>query len=175
MRKKFLYTNKDLLKLEGKLGQVNVRSANIDDIDSIISLQNKAFPNDPLAFTHVSLNEKLKDRSRYLLVAEYRNIFAGYASLTDRRFRPWTGGDFLAVEREFSGRGIGVKIMITALQRARRPLMRIFVARSNMRARKLYKRMGFRSNGVRKAHYPNGDDALVLLAFTGFGRDKYDI
>ncbi len=175
MRKKFLYTSKNLEKLQSKLEQVKVRSANIDDIGSIISLQNKAFPNDPLAFSHASLHEKLKDRSRYLLVAEFRNKFAGYASLTDRRFRPWTGGDFLAVEQEFSGRGIGAMIMIKALQRAKRPLMRIFVARSNMRARKLYKRMGFHSNGVRKAHYPNGDDALVLLAFTGFGRNKHDI
>lgn len=169
MKKYFLHSKQNFVKLESKLQQITVRSANIDDIDSIISLQNKAFPDDDLAFSHDSLREKIISKSHYVLVAEYRKKFAGYASLTDRRFRPWTGGDFLAVEQGFFGRGIGAKIMMTAFQRAKRPLVRIFVARSNMRARKLYKKLGFRSNGVRKAHYPNGEDALVLIAFTGFG------
>ncbi|MEP2980985.1 MAG: GNAT family N-acetyltransferase [Lentilitoribacter sp.] len=169
MKKKLLHSSKNFEKLESKLQQITVRSANIDDIDSIISLQNKTFPDDELAFNHDSLRKKINDKSHYVLVAEYRNRFAGYASLTDRCFRPWTGGDFLAVEQDFFGRGIGAKIMMTAFQRAKRPLMRVFVARSNMRARKLYKKLGFRSNGVRKAHYPNGEDALVLIAFTGFG------
>jgi ribosomal-protein-alanine N-acetyltransferase len=74
----------------------------------------------------------------------------------------------VAVDAPWRGHGIGGRLVLAILDRARRRgATEVFleVRRSNITAQRLYRRIGFREIGVRKAYYVRPvEDALVLRA-----------
>lgn len=140
--------------------------AGLENITEILSLQEIHFPDDALKFHESSLTEKIQSTPCYVFIAKFQGQFAGYAILTDRPYRPWTGGDFLAVKPEFYGRGIAAYLMGHGLKVCSRPFLRIFVRPSNVGALKLYKRFNFVKVSTRRNNYPDGEDAIVMMALT---------
>jgi len=74
----------------------------------------------------------------------------------------------VAVDLPWRGRGIGGRLVLAILDRARRRGARevfLEVRRSNTTAQRLYRRLGFREIGVRKQYYVRPvEDALVMRA-----------
>ena len=75
----------------------------------------------------------------------------------------------LCVDPDQHGRGLGRRMMVHLMQLAQEEFCTIFlleVRRSNAAARHLYESLGFKTLGVRKGYYPNGEgmteDALVM-------------
>jgi ribosomal-protein-alanine N-acetyltransferase len=73
----------------------------------------------------------------------------------------------LAVRPELRGRGLGLQMLEAVIGEARRlgaESLALEVRRSNVAAQRLYKRAGFRENGVRKSYYTQPvEDALLLI------------
>ncbi|HEX7280850.1 MAG TPA: ribosomal protein S18-alanine N-acetyltransferase [Vicinamibacterales bacterium] len=73
----------------------------------------------------------------------------------------------LAVRPELRGRGLGLQMLEAVIDEARRlgaESLALEVRRSNVAAQRLYKRAGFRENGVRKSYYTQPvEDALLLI------------
>lgn len=75
----------------------------------------------------------------------------------------------LCVDRQHHGQGLGRQMMGHLMQCAQDAFCTIFlleVRRSNTAARRLYESLDFKTLGVRKGYYPNGEgateDALVM-------------
>jgi ribosomal-protein-alanine N-acetyltransferase len=73
----------------------------------------------------------------------------------------------LAVRPELRGRGLGLEMLEAVIDEARRlgaESLALEVRRSNVAAQRLYKRAGFREDGVRKSYYTQPvEDALLLI------------
>ncbi|MGO9061947.1 MAG: ribosomal protein S18-alanine N-acetyltransferase [Candidatus Binataceae bacterium] len=71
----------------------------------------------------------------------------------------------VAVHPDFRQRGIGEALMAEAVAEARArkaQLMILEVRRSNLAARKLYRKFGFEERRLRRNYYGPGEDALVM-------------
>ena len=73
----------------------------------------------------------------------------------------------LAVRPELRGRGLGLQMLEAVIAEARRlgaESLALEVRRSNVAAQRLYKRAGFREDGIRKSYYTQPvEDALLLI------------
>lgn len=71
----------------------------------------------------------------------------------------------VAVHPDFRRSGIGEALMAEAVNEARArkaQLMILEVRRSNIEARKLYRKFGFEERRLRRNYYGPGEDALVM-------------
>jgi [ribosomal protein S18]-alanine N-acetyltransferase len=71
----------------------------------------------------------------------------------------------VAVHPDFRQRGIGEALMLAAISEARARkahLMILEVRRSNLEARRLYRKLGFEERRLRRNYYGPGEDALVM-------------
>ena len=143
---------------------VSVRAAEPGETGRIIDLLDDLFPNDPIRPPDEEFAERAEQRHPYLFVAMADNGVAGFVILRDRPLRLWTSVDFVGVDPAHQGKGVGTALTRHALLTAHRPLVRLFVRPSNIRAHALYGRCGFRSAGRRKANYPDGEDAIIMMA-----------
>ena len=145
--------------------KIETRAARLSDYDALDRLQNDAFPGDALLLSLADMKSHLAgDTPGAILVATEGERVVGYAVLTDRPKRPWTGCDFIAVAPTHAHRGIGARLLEEIFRGARRPLLRGHVRASNTTARRLYRRHGFVSTGRKRSFYLNGDDAIAILA-----------
>jgi [ribosomal protein S18]-alanine N-acetyltransferase len=73
----------------------------------------------------------------------------------------------LAVRPELRGRGFGIQLLEAVIAEAHRlgaGSLALEVRRSNVAAQRLYKKAGFREDGVRKSYYTKPvEDALLLI------------
>jgi ribosomal-protein-alanine N-acetyltransferase len=73
----------------------------------------------------------------------------------------------LAVRPELRGRGLGIELLRAIMvesQRLGAESLALEVRRSNVAAQRLYKKAGFREDGVRKSYYTQPvEDALILV------------
>ncbi len=72
----------------------------------------------------------------------------------------------LGVAPAFRRRGVALALTTGLLDRAARQgcaSATLEVRRGNDAARRLYERLGFRAEGVRKGYYTDGEDALIYL------------
>ncbi len=140
----------------------DVRPMQLGDVDEIQMMHQRFFGKEELR-----AGDESAGQYHDVIVAEIDGTICGYAALADRPWRPWTSWDFLAVDSQFAGRGIGRALLRECVRRSRRPLLRLFVRPSNRQARSLYVAEGFRQFGVRRQNYPDGEDALIFMRCTG--------
>ncbi|EFL89799.1 GNAT family N-acetyltransferase [Ahrensia sp. R2A130] len=107
-----------------------------------------------------------EDHREYLLIAEIDSRIVGHAMLRDRPMRPWTSGDSMVVVEPYRRSGVARALLFQAIASCHRPLMRIFVRPSNRSANRLYDDIGFRKVGTRTGHYPDGEDATIMMTRT---------
>jgi [ribosomal protein S18]-alanine N-acetyltransferase len=76
----------------------------------------------------------------------------------------------IATHPDFRRSGVGTGLMAEAVAEARTrhvSLMILEVRRSNLEARRLYRRFGFEERRLRRNYYGPGEDALVMELVTG--------
>lgn len=157
----------NLAKYDKKFGKfIDIRIASLEDVDCLISAQNTTFPNDPTNLDVTGFKKAITDPKHTIMVGYYKGEFAGYAIMCNRRFRPWTSGDNLIILKEYFGKSIGAYLVWAAIKDSKRPFLRLFVEKKNKGAIRLYRKFGFFKMGVKKNHYENGDDALIMLKYT---------
>jgi ribosomal-protein-alanine N-acetyltransferase len=139
---------------------MRVRAAGADDLGALLILERACF--DP-PWTERDLRQALAaERGLVLIAAGPDGGAAGYALFL--RLGEEAELLRLAVEPALRGRGLGARLLAEALGRlAALGIRRIWleVRPSNLTARRLYERHGFRLEGKRRRYYSDGEDALL--------------
>lgn len=146
---------------------VTVRVGTPTDKAAINGMLDALFPDDPNRLTDAEFELLGHGGPLAVLLAEAQGHVCGFTVLRNRHWRPWTSIDFVGVGTQFKNQGIGKKLMEAAYAHSRRPMLRLFVHASNMPAISLYQHMGFSHISTKKTHYPNGEDALVMMRWIG--------
>ncbi len=137
-----------------------IRNLNIDDIESILVLENKCFKVPWSKDSFISeLSNKLAD---YIVMEENHQIVAylGIWYIIDQ-------GHItnIAVHPEHRGRGYAKELIDTIIQRAKErncDSITLEVRKSNVPAIRLYESKGFISAGIRPKYYENIEDAIIM-------------
>jgi len=132
------------------------------DVDDIVEIEKLSFST-PWSRSAL-LGELRYPRQAVYLVARVKGRIVGYVGM-------WTVGDEghitnIAVHPDFRGKGIGTLLLsfLIAVAYSRGiGALTLEVRVSNVRARKLYERMGFVAAGIRPGYYSdNNEDAIVM-------------
>ena len=163
---------------------VSFRQANEEDLDGIVRLEERCFPEEP--WSRQMFTEELKNEMALFMVAEARDdepaesespetADAGSAAETKGEligyFVAWAIPPLesqvgsIAVLPEYRRHGIGRRFMEILFDICREfgiPDIYLEVRVSNTPAIKLYESMGFKTDGLRKQYYQNGEDAYTM-------------
>jgi len=138
---------------------VVIRDYNVKDFRDIVAIDAEAFGNrNPVydAYVYITFGSDL-------IVADIGGRVVGYIALMD------LGKDSkiisFAVKREFRRKGIGTKLLKSAIERCKqrgkeRILLEVRV--SNTVAQRLYKKNGFKIIDVIPNYYNDGEDAYLM-------------
>ena len=144
------------------MADVTIRQADADDAGAIYEIEHLCFP-DP--WSRDALRYELQENPRaFYIVAEIEDQVVGYAGLW------WIGDEGhitnVAVKPGFRNRRIGeglVSVMIEFTVKEGIRHHTLEVRSSNEPAIRLYEKLGFAAEGVRKGYYlNNGEDAIIM-------------
>ena len=139
---------------------VVVREYSVKDFRDIMEIDREAFsPRNPVYDVYIYVTY-----GSDLLVADIGGRVVGYIAVMDID-RYTSKIVSFAVKKEFRNRGIGTKLLSTAIERCksrgkRRILLEVRV--SNYIAQHLYKKMGFRIVDTIPNYYQDGEDAYLM-------------
>lgn len=144
--------------------RVSVEAMRVADIDAVQRVERASFP---VPWPAYALRQEVETNrlARYLVVRAGDDIvaYAGVWLLVDEAHVTT-----FAVLPEWRRRGIGGRLMVAVMRLAAQLNARVAtleVRLSNMPARALYQRFGFRPVGVRPRYYSdNGEDALIMTS-----------
>lgn len=146
---------------------VLLRSATLDDLDGIMSIETTTFAND--AWSRASMTHELTaPGGRYLVATAEGDAAAvvGYAGMLAPKGAREADIQTIAVLAEHRGRGLGRAMLTQLLGEARQAgVHEVFleVRADNPGAQHLYESLGFEPIAVRKRYYmPDGVDAVVM-------------
>lgn len=148
---------------------VVIREYSTKDFKDIMEIEREAFsPRNPVYDIYIYVTY-----GSDLLVADIGGKVVGYIAIMDID-RENSKIVSLAVKKEFRRRGIGTKLLSTAIERCKernKKKILLEVRVSNYIAQKLYKKMGFRIVDVIPNYYQDGEDAyLMALDLTQLNR-----
>lgn len=129
----------------------------------VLEIEEQVYPRPWTHRTFVSEINKMKDGTRYYLVAYVGDDLVGYGGMM------FVGDDAhitnIAVDPHWQGRGVATEMMLDlsllAIDRGC-VAMTLEVRNSNVAAQSLYRQFGFVPAGVRKRYYENTEDAIVM-------------
>ena len=157
---------------------IRIRKGRVTDIDALMALEHGVFTVDHLS--RRSFRNFLTSPHSVLMVAEDGGTLAGYVHVL---FRPRSKAARLysiGVVPHAAGRGIGIALLQTGEQAARRrkaPVIRLEVQPGNRAAIARYEKSGYRATGKLPGYYNDGSDALryekVLSKVPGPVRAKF--
>ena len=133
----------------------------VEDLDQVMELEEDLFT---VPWTKEGFFTFLTREDTMFFVVEEKEKILGYCSM----MRVLDEGDILnvAVRRDRQREGIG-QFLVDSLFRMVKPLgirlVHLEVRESNGSARRLYQRMGFREDGLRKNYYTDPAEAAVLM------------
>lgn len=144
--------------------RVRIEPMRINDIDAVQRVERASFP---VPWPAYALRQEVETNrlARYLIVRVGNEVvaYAGVWLLVDEAHVTT-----FAVLPDWRRRGIGTRLMVAVMQLAEQLGARVAtleVRLSNMPARLLYQRFGFRPVGVRPRYYSdNGEDALIMTS-----------
>lgn len=130
-------------------------------IDAIISIENLCFPT---PWTRKSMEDELQNKFAKYVVVKKGNTVIGYGGI-------WliVGEGHItniAVHPEFRGIGVGniiVESLINLCHKRNVFSMTLEVRASNFIAQNLYKKFGFKENGIRKKYYSDNDEDAIIM------------
>lgn len=139
------------------------RKALAADLDRIMAIESRGFSEE--AFSRRQLRYLMLRAKGAFFVAVLQDIVVGYISLLARRDHK--GRIYsLAVDQDYRGRGIAVKLIDIGIDFLCSQGMRaIFleVAVDNFAAISLYEKKGFAKRTIKKAYYHSGADAYSMV------------
>ncbi|HIY00734.1 MAG TPA: ribosomal protein S18-alanine N-acetyltransferase [Candidatus Blautia faecipullorum] len=133
----------------------------VDDLDQVMELEEDLFA---VPWTREGFFTFLTREDTMFFVVEEKDRILGYCSM----MTVLDEGDILnvAVRRDRQKEGIGCFMVDSMLRMAAMQGIRtvhLEVRESNMTARRLYRRLGFQEDGVRKNYYTDPAEAAVLM------------
>jgi ribosomal-protein-alanine N-acetyltransferase len=132
------------------------------DLDEVINIEKVAF-SDP--WNKRAFKNDLASDFAYPIVARLEGRIAGYVSLYLAADEMMIGN--IAVSPDYQQRGIGSKILEHVIEFAANhniSQIALEVRESNLAARKLYLKFGFKITGRRKLYYRNPtEDAIMMI------------
>jgi ribosomal-protein-alanine N-acetyltransferase len=140
---------------------MTIRAATSQDISRLSDLHARAFAQ---GWDRAAMESLLEGKGVFALLFEEHDLDA---FLMARVVADETEILSLAVRPDARRRGLASGLLAQAAEQAgAMGAIRMFleVAATNLPARNLYEKHGFREVGVRKAYYEDGGDALVLAA-----------
>ncbi len=137
-----------------------IRQLHIDDIDSILVLENLCFK---VPWSKESFLSELSNKLADYIVIEEENKIIGYLGI-------WYIIDQghitnIAVHPDYRKKGYAKKLIDTIMLRARErkiDSITLEVRRLNTPAIRLYESKGFISAGIRPKYYENIEDAIIM-------------
>ncbi|MCC6133590.1 MAG: ribosomal protein S18-alanine N-acetyltransferase [Acidobacteria bacterium] len=141
---------------------LTIRPAVFGDLDEITDLESRSFP---APWKREFFESEIDAEFRLNLVARAPDgRFAGYV------FCAWVLDEIhvhkIAVQEEWRRSGLGTALMKEVIAFGlRNDSYQIFleVRPSNTPAKRMYQKLGFEISGRRKAYYPDGEDAIVMV------------
>jgi [ribosomal protein S18]-alanine N-acetyltransferase len=141
---------------------VRVEAMRVEDIDAVHEVERLSFP---VPWPSYAFRQELETNrlARYLLVRVDGDVvaYAGIWLMVDEAHITT-----FAVRPEWRRQGIGARLLLAVLELAAdvgADVATLEVRLSNLPARKLYERFGFRPVGLRPRYYSdNGEDALIM-------------
>lgn len=141
---------------------VEITRMTVDDLDAVMVLERLSFsiPWSREAF----IQEITKNMFARYICAKVDSVAVGYAGM----WKVCDEGHItnVAVHPEFRRNGIGAKLIEGLILIARKEnieRMTLEVRKSNIPARELYLKFGFKVEGIRKGYYAdNGEDAIIM-------------
>lgn len=140
---------------------LEIRKMEASDLDQVAYLEQKIFS---LPWTRQGLEDALKQDNTLYLVALKEQQVAGYCGL----LRVLDEADItnVAVAEEYRGMRIGHQMLLKLLEEAVESGIKEFtleVRESNQSARRLYKKLGFVEEGLRKNFYEKPIEHAVIM------------
>jgi ribosomal-protein-alanine N-acetyltransferase len=148
---------------------VRIRDATYNDLPRVLDIERLSFT-EPWSLASFRRELSLSFSRLMLAVADdpAGAAIAGYLC------RWLVAGEYhilnVAVHPDFRCRGVGTALMAGAVAESRArgaSLMILEVRRSNLQARRLYRKFGFEERRLRRNYYGPGEDALVMELVTG--------
>ena len=144
---------------------ISLRKMKEEDVDRIVEIERLSFttPWSKYAFLSEIYNQPIS--CPFVIEDSRKNKIIGYVIY-------WIIGDEahinnIALHPEFRGQGIGEYVLrkiIELIKKAGAKFISLEVRPSNIPARKLYQKLGFRLKAIRKNYYINPrEDALILV------------
>lgn len=141
-----------------------LRNAKIDDIDIIEEIENICFAQ---PWSRESIRKEIEENELAIyLVLEVDGIVRGYVGM----WRIIDEGHItnIAVHPDWRRRHIGSSLMVGLLSAAEDNGIKratLEVRESNIAAQRMYKRFGFKAEGIRKSYYEdNKENAIIMWA-----------
>ena len=144
------------------MADVFYRLAQPGDIDEIVRLEERCFPTEP--WSRQMFTEELENDLALFVVAEVDGRIAGYLIAWIIVPMECQVGS-IAVLPEYRRQGIArqlLGIMLQTCREAGTPDAYLEVRVSNTAAIELYRSLGFAQDGLRKAYYQDGEDAITM-------------
>ena len=144
------------------MADVFYRLAQSGDIDEIVRLEERCFPTEP--WSRQMFTEELENDLALFVVAEVDGRIAGYLIAWVIAPVECQVGS-IAVLPEYRRQGIArqlLGIMLQTCREAGTPDAYLEVRVSNTAAIELYRSLGFAQDGLRKAYYQDGEDAITM-------------
>jgi len=158
---------------------VQIRDATYNDLPRVLDIERLSF-SQPWSLN--SFRRELSLSFSRLMVAVGAERDEGAGIITGYLCRWLVAGEChvlnVAVHPDFRRSGVGAALMAEALAEAqarKAQLMMLEVRRSNLEARRLYRKFGFEERRLRRNYYGPGEDALVMElvpAASPFGKQR---
>ena len=147
---------------------MEIRPARPGDIPAVAALEAETFPDGASA----AFLERMRSEGGAVLAAAEGETLTGYAWYQLVLDEAYVGN--VAVAEAFRRCGVGEALVRAMLDNAKNrgaAFLTMEVRQSNLAARRLYERCGFRTVAVRKDYYERPrEDAVLMTAF--FGREE---
>lgn len=144
---------------------MRIRPMTEQDLEKVLQIENESFIS---PWNLKQFQYELKENPyAILLVADYEGVICGFIDF-------WITFDVaqlnqIAVLPSLRKKGIGTVLLQDMLNRVE-PLVNkitLEVRIHNENARKLYEKLGFKEELVKKSYYDNGDDAIFMIKEVG--------
>ena len=146
---------------------VNINKMTIEDFKTIEENFTTEFDE---FWTSSILEEELKNENSYYIVAKVKEEIIGFAGI-------WFSVDDIhitniAVRKDLRGNGIGsilLNELIKISKETDKQFLTLEVKDTNEPAKCLYKKHGFKIQGIRKKYYNNKEDAIIMTLIINGG------
>jgi ribosomal-protein-alanine N-acetyltransferase len=142
--------------------RIVLREMTVEDIDEVLYIEKETFP---IPWSKDAFEKEISENELSIyLVAEVETRVAGYGGF-------WKILDEahitnIAVKNEFRGKGIGDAVLLGIVDYCdthKIPHITLEVRLSNTVAQNLYKKYGFKSEGIRPKYYTDNDEDAIIM------------